>query len=297
MAVTDGMQTQSLDTAGGPVHVEPSLTIAASPPRLPRWLRIALMGALFLLFFCGAPVITFVIFPLLWLTSKSPEDHRRRCTRLLHHGERQFARAARFVGLVDFVISAPPSVDLARPYVMISNHPSYVDMILVLGAFENLTCMTKGSWSRHWALGPLLRATNYLPGPGSGLRQSEQMLDSMVAHLRAGHPLLIFPEGQRSMKDQLRRFRRGAVEAAVRANVPIVPLYLAMDRPYLTKSVPIWRAPDRAPKYTFEWFDVIHPEEFGHDGKRIQDHVDAMYAARFERQRVAYRELAETSGD
>lgn len=247
------------------------------------------MGALFFVFFCGSPLIPFTVFPILWLVSKDRADYRRRVTHLLNRGVGMIAATARLLGVVDYHMAAlPPSVDPTQPYVMISNHPSFIDMILVLGAFEELTCVTKGSWSRHWALGRLLRSTNYLPGPGSGLPESEQMLDSMVAHLRAGHPLLVFPEGHRSLTHQLRRFRRGAVEAAAAANVPIVPLFLALDPPYLTKDVPLWRPPSQRPTYTFEWFDVIRPEAFGRDAKRIHQHLVALYDARFDVQHARH---------
>ena len=250
------------------------------------------MGALFLVFFFGSPLIALTIFPVLRLISANREDYRRRCTTLLQRGMRLILRTSRFVEVIDCEGAAlPAGVDATKPYVMICNHPSFVDMIVVLGSIEDLTCVTKGSWSRHWALGRLLRSTHYLPGPGSGLPESEQMLDTMVAHLRAGHSLLVFPEGQRSMANQLRRFRRGAVEAATRANVPIVPLFLAMDRPYLTKSVPLWRPPSPPPIYSFEWFDVVHPETFGNDSKRIQEHIEALYDARFAEQHARVQAL------
>jgi len=250
------------------------------------------MGALFSLFFFGSPILALTLFPILRITSRTWDVYRQRCTILLHHGIKLILWAARAFGVVDYRLSPlPASVDANKPYVLMSNHPTFVDMIVILGAFRELTCVTKGSWSRHWALGRLLRSTNYLPGPGSGLPESEHMLDSMVAHLSAGFPLLIFPEGQRSMKDQLRRFRRGAVEAAVRANVPIVPLFLALDRPYLTKDVPLWKPPKVAPTYSFEWFDVVRPDDFDRDPRRIQEHLVALYEARFEKQRVMHEAL------
>ncbi len=255
------------------------------------------MGALFALFFFGSPILALTLFPALRLASRTRETYRRRCTTLLAHGIHLILWTARFVGVVDYELSPlPPGIDPGKPYVMISNHPTFVDMIVVMGAFRELTCVTQGSWSRHWALGRLLRSTNYLPGPGSGLPESEQMLDSMVAHLRAGFPLLVFPEGHRSMTERLLRFRRGAVEAATRAGVPIVPLFLALDRPYLTKDVPLTRPPRVAPRYTFEWFDVVQPGALGGDAKKIHDHLVAQYEARFERQRLAYEALDPSQG-
>lgn len=231
-------------------------------------------------------MIALVLFPLIRLVS-GPRA-KRRATYFLHRGMAFIAWTARTLGLVDLDLVSPP-IDLSQPYVMISNHPTYIDMIVILGVFDRLTCVTNGRWWKHWALGRLLRATEYLPGPGSGLPESEQMLDTMVEHIRSGHPLLIFPEGQRSLGDRLRRFRRGAVEAAVRADVPIVPLFLAIDRPYLTKSVSIWNAPRRAPTYSFDWFPVIHPADFDHDARRIQKHVEALYEARFAEQHALHR--------
>lgn len=259
---------------------------------LPRPVRVVLMAALFAVFFAGSPIVALVIFPLLRLFSG--DDSRRRATYLLHRGMRLIAYTARFLGIVRLDLPPPPaSVDLAKPYVMISNHPTFIDMLVILGSFEGLTCVTNGRWWRHWALGRLLRWTDYLPGPGSGLPESERMLDMMVAHLRAGHPLLIFPEGQRSLPTRLRKLRRGAVAAAVAADVPLVPLFLAIDRPYLTKSVPIWRPPSHPPEYSFDWFDVVQPEAFDHDARRIQRHVEAAYHARFAEQLARHRALGE----
>jgi 1-acyl-sn-glycerol-3-phosphate acyltransferase len=245
------------------------------------------MGALFSLFFFGSPILALTLFPILRLTSRDQDDYRRRCTILLHHGTRFILVCSRAFGVVDYDLSPlPASVDPTKPYVLVSNHPTFVDMIVIMGWFRELTCVTKGSWSKHWALGRLLRSTFYLPGPGSGLPESEDMLASMVAHLSAGFPLLIFPEGHRSARDHLLRFRRGAVEAATKARVPIVPLFLTIDRAYLTKDVPLWRPPKQPPTYRFEWFDVIQPGDLDGDPHKIQDHLVAQYEARFEKQRL-----------
>ncbi len=253
---------------------------------VPRPLRVVLMAALFVAFFVGSPVIALVLFPLNRLLSGAAA--KRRATYFLHRGMAFISWTARALGLVDLDLPPPP-VDLGGRYVMISNHPTYIDMIVILGVFDRLTCVTNGRWWKHWALGRLLRSTEYLPGPGSGLSESDSMLDTMVAHIERGHPLLVFPEGQRSLPDSLRRFRRGAIEAATRADVPIVPLFLAIDRPYLTKSVSIWKAPRRAPTYSFDWFPVIHPADFDHDAKKIQKHVESLYQARFSRQHALHQ--------
>lgn len=289
------MTAPAQEAAEEPGDATPGIVIRAPRPqrwvhRLPRWIRVASMSVLFFFFFTGCPVIALALIPTLRLFYR---DHRRRVTVMLNKGLRFIVWAARFLGTVDFDYpDLPASVKPDEPFVLICNHPTYVDMLLLLGSFPQMACVTSGRWSHHWALGPVLRATDYLPGPGSGLPESENMLESMVAHLRSGRSLLVFPEGQRSMKDKLRRFRKGAVQAAVEANVPIVPMFLGIDRPYLTKGVPLWRPPKPAPIYTFEWFDVVRPEAFDGDAKRIQSHFEERYKARFAAQRAHQLEVA-----
>jgi hypothetical protein len=81
------------------------------------------------------------------------------------------------------------------------------------------------------------------------------------------------------------------VLAATKANVPILPLFMAIDRPYLTKSVPLWRPPAIPPTYTFEWFEPIDPAAFDFDHQRIQKHVEALYTARYAEQLRRYAAL------
>ena len=79
----------------------------------------------------------------------------------------------------------------------------------------------------------------------------------------------------------------------MRADVPILALFLGIDRPYLTKEVPIHRPPEVPPTYTFEWFDVVRPDDFDRDAKKVQAHVDALYEARFGQQLLLQAELRE----
>jgi 1-acyl-sn-glycerol-3-phosphate acyltransferase len=238
-------------------------------------------------FFLGSPVIALVVLPFVALVSG--ERAKDRATHVLHLGMKAIMRTARSVGIVELDLPPPPaSIDLGKPYVMISNHPTFIDMIVILGTFPRLTCVTNGRWWKHWALGRLLRATHYIAGPGSGIEGEDETstVDKIVAQLGHGHPVLIFPEGQRSLPDRLRRFRRGASEAATRAEVPLVPLYLSCDPPYLTKTIPITRPPAVPPTYRFEWLTPQLPGQRDDDPRALQKTVEAEYDARFQSRRA-----------
>ena len=51
--------------------------------------------------------------------------------------------------------------------------------------------------------------------------------------------------------------------------------------------------PKIAPTYTFEWFDVVHPDDYARDDHRIQEHLVALYERRFERQRALFDAVRE----
>jgi 1-acyl-sn-glycerol-3-phosphate acyltransferase len=251
---------------------------------MPRWLRIALTGWSFFLFFVGSPFLAVVVFPVMRLFARGAEDHRARVTRFVHRAMGVFWRWMELAGLVHGPrgVALPPGIDGARPYVMIANHPSLIDVILLIAQFERLTCVVKGALYRS-PLAPLLRQTDYLPGPGSGQEESDDMLNAMLAHVERGHALLVFPEGTRSAAARLQRFRRGAIELAVRARVPLVCAYVELDRPFLMKGVPFWEVPRNTARYALEWLEVVRCDEGEHDARALQQRIASRYQERFAR--------------
>lgn len=231
---------------------------------MPRWLRALLTTLAFALFFGLSVVIGVVLFPALFvLALGDKERHRRRCTRLIAWGYGTFILHMRLTGLVAHrPIRVPEGLE-GKPYVVVANHPTFIDLLFLLHYFPDLTCVVKSSWYRKSiAFGPLLRSTNYIPGPGiggdgEGPESACRVLDRMVAHVEKGHPLLIFPEGTRSAVRQLRRFKRGAFEVAKRTGVPLVPVMIRVDRPFLMKGVPFWRVPDKMVRFEFDVLPAI----------------------------------------
>ncbi|MDW8246925.1 MAG: lysophospholipid acyltransferase family protein [Sandaracinaceae bacterium] len=247
---------------------------------MPRWLRIILTGFCFFLFFCGSPLIPILFFPYLRLTSKNQAVFRERTTCFINRALYGFTRILALFGLIraPAKVSLPAGVDPSRPFVLISNHPTLIDVVLTLGWFERLTCVVKGHWKRSWALGTLLHATNHLFGPSG---EGESTHRAIVEHLRRGHPILIYPEGTRSLADRLHRFRRGAVEAAFEAGVPIVPMYLEVSEPLLMKGVPFWKVPVSTPEFRVEFFEVIDPRKEHRTPKEVNAYLQSRYRSRF----------------
>ena len=254
---------------------------------MPRSLRIVLTGLSFAIFFGGSLALGLALFPLLFVVALGNiKRHRERCTRLIGWGYGTFTLWMKLTKLVQYEPISMPEELRGKPYVLVANHPTYIDLLFLLHYFPGLTCVAKASWYRNLFFGPLLRSTYYIPGPGYIRDQKSDLkspvLDRMIKHVERGHPLLIFPEGTRSASNRLRRFKRGPFELAKQTGVPIVPVFIRVDRPFLMKGVPFWDVPPKRATFEFEILPLIDTKTDARSGRELRDDLQADFEKRFE---------------
>jgi len=259
---------------------------------MPRFLRVILTVLGFSVFFGGSVLLGILFFPLMLpFALFDMQRVRDRATRFVAIGYGTFLFWMKLMRLLDYERPVPPPGLEGRSYVVIANHPTLIDVIYLLNRFPGLTSVVKGVWYRSLVFGAVLRWTHYLPNDAGD--DHEAVLDTMVDHLERGHPLVIFPEGTRSGARKLRRFKRGAFEAAIRAGVPIVPVFIRVSHPFLMKGQKILDLPQARVRYDFEVLPMI--DTAGKDGRVLRNETQAMFRERWE-QWVTERESASESG-
>lgn len=109
---------------------------------------------------------------------------------------------------------------------LVPNHVSYMDPVLIsIPIHRPLHFMTLAGFFNVPGLGALIRWCRAFP-----VREDEadrQAVRTAIRILRAGEPLVIFPEGGRSTDGRLLPFRPGAFRIALQTDVPVVPVTIA----------------------------------------------------------------------
>jgi 1-acyl-sn-glycerol-3-phosphate acyltransferase len=258
---------------------------------VPRFLRILFSGSAFIAFFFTAAVLGRLLLPIALHWPGSPERRAARRERILLLSYRSFIGYMRALRLITFTRPALPADFPApgRPYLLISNHPSLIDVLVLTSTLPGLTSVAKASWFRSWLMRPLLEYAGYIPGaddralPEAGEvdpgEDHSPVLERMTEHLRA-HPLLVFPEASRSHERSMRRFRRGAIAAAIRAGAPIVPAFVSVVPPMLMKHQAWYDVPRRGGHYTVEFFPVIETAGRELDSRTLTKELRARYELR-----------------
>ncbi len=151
---------------------------------------------------------------------------------------------------------------------VIANHPSLIDVLLISAALPDMCCVLKGNLHYNPLFTLLIRHLDYLPNS-----DPEKMLAEGCARLQAGERLLIFPEGTRSKPLRSTHleashlevsrarpplaFRFGAAELARRSGANALPVVIHYNDEYLSKGYPWYRLPPNIMRFRLEIGPII----------------------------------------
>lgn len=119
-----------------------------------------------------------------------------------------------------------PAIRAVRSSVVVCNHVSFIDSILLISLFRRHTTVVKNSLFKIPILGRVLTLSGYLPASAGG-RAADLMVDRLGAVpglLAAGGNLFVFPEGTRSRDGRIGPFNVGAFKIAKLCRSPITVL-------------------------------------------------------------------------
>ncbi|HQM91655.1 MAG TPA: lysophospholipid acyltransferase family protein [Syntrophales bacterium] len=112
-----------------------------------------------------------------------------------------------------------------RPQVFMANHQSGFDILIVLANIETyFAWIAKKELFAIPVFGRALARTGSIPIDRKNFIRAMRSIDDAARRIREGKSVMTFPEGTRSMDDQVHPFKKGVFHLALKAGVPIVPV-------------------------------------------------------------------------
>jgi 1-acyl-sn-glycerol-3-phosphate acyltransferase len=180
-------------------------------------------------------VVVFVMIPVVAVV--------RLVTAPFDPGAYQAGRMFRRIGVIHeklnplwkFSVSGDVPEDPRRPYVVVANHESFVDILLICHVPMEMKWMSKSEFFKIPFVGwGMLLAKDIKLVRGDKKAGAQALLDSRD-RLDKNVSVMIFPEGTRSQTGELGEFKDGAFRIAIQAGAPILPLAVLGTRDALIK--------------------------------------------------------------
>jgi 1-acyl-sn-glycerol-3-phosphate acyltransferase len=204
--------------------------------RLFRLWQCLIIASITLAYACGVMVNILIFLPLIFLSCRDAKIRRLRVRHLISLEFRLFLGCLRFCRVLLIEHPVPPPAK--GPLIIVANHPSLLDIMILISIFPEADCVVKKSLWRNPFVGPMLICADYIANDDAA-----GFLDSAAARLSDGLPIIIFPEGSRTPPQGLRPFHRSAASVALRHACQILPVRLEFSHRVLAKGQSLFLFP------------------------------------------------------
>jgi 1-acyl-sn-glycerol-3-phosphate acyltransferase len=111
-------------------------------------------------------------------------------------------------------------------HVIVANHQSFADILVLFRLRLHYKWVSKIENFRAPLIGWNMTLNQYIPIARGTMKGNLQMMRTCEDALLAGNSIMMFPEGTRSPDGQMRPFKDGAFELALRTKRPILPIVI-----------------------------------------------------------------------
>lgn len=113
-----------------------------------------------------------------------------------------------------------------QPYIIISNHQSAMDIVLLYRLRMHFKWVAKREIFNIPVIGWNLWLNRHIAIDRTRLKGALKMVKEAQYHLNRNTSVLIFPEGTRSTDGQIKRFKDGAFVLAKKTEYPVLPVII-----------------------------------------------------------------------
>lgn len=218
-----------------------------------RFLRSFLIIIAFIIFGIGSLSLSFLFLPLgsLFLNKNIKQ---KTFSHLIHKLWHLYTQFIVFIGLIKIVKN---NVEPVRGKIIVSTHPTLIDILILIGIYDNSLCIAKKELLNNIFLKNIIKNV-YIPNN----IEPDEFKQICTNALNENYNIIIFPTGTRTTKDEDFKIHKGAAAVQIASGADILPIKLECDYHFLQKGKPIYDAGDKIVTYTINQLKPIKFNDF-----------------------------------
>jgi len=224
--------------------------------KLNYYWRVIATGLSFLIFGIGGILLRIIIFPLLNILIWKQNLRINTARNIIRVSFRFFIEFMHFVGVLKYHIQGLERLD-RKGLLILANHPTLIDTVFLMAFVKHADCIVKSTlWRNPFTHGPV-RAAGYICN-----NNGPDLIKDCIASLKKGNNLIIFPEGTRTERDGMIKFKRGAAHIAIQSQHKITPIVIQCVPSTLTKGEKWWNVPPSIACFSIAIKEDINVQNF-----------------------------------
>ncbi len=208
-----------------------------------KFVRSILCVFCFFVFGLGGLVIGSAIFPIILLFYNS-DKQRKIFVNTVHISWRAFVWLMCVLRLISINCQSRTKLKNLRGTIVIANHPSLIDVVILVSIIPNSVCVVKSSLFRNFFIRRVIRKI-YL----SNTMNPGEFINSGIDALSHGYNIVIFPEGTRTVAGRPVHLHRGFAYLQMASSADILPINIKNNPPVLGKTQKWWDVGVKVSKY------------------------------------------------
>lgn len=236
-------------------NVEPLIYQPSS--RLNRWWRVGATAFCFTLFGVGGLTLSTSWFPFLRLVIRNQDKRNQLTQDSIRHSFRFFMWITEFLGVLTLRIEGAELFKQDKGCLVIANHPSLLDYVILASVMPRCDCIVKESLLRNFFMSGVIKSAGYMANADSDL-----LLELCKEKLDRGGTLVVFPEGTRTTPNQPIKLQRGAANIALRCDANIRVVHIRCEPVMLTKQGKWYNIPPAKPVFTISIKEKLEIQQF-----------------------------------
>ena len=177
-------------------------------------------------FAVGSLLIMAVLLPLIHLFVWNREKYKKAGHHLISYMLDFFIHLMALCRVSTYTINDLKALRACRGTVIVSNHPSLLDVLYIFAFVRDAGCIVKAGLKKSFVSG-IVKNLYILNTVDFSIMEAD-----CVKALKSGSNLIIFPEGTRTPRHGTNQYKKGAARIALAAGANVQPLHIGGNDKY-----------------------------------------------------------------